>query len=86
MSRGVLRGHPHMHRELCGCRAGPHQPLSRLGGPDSLGAEVIGCQACIIDLKHQVGVVNGGRQDLGDMVGLVSKHAWQPWEGLATPL
>ena len=73
-------------RALWGAEPDRTSPLSRPGGPNSLGAEVVSCQAGIIDLQHQAGVVNGGCQDLGDMVGPVSKRAQQPWEGLATPL
>ena len=72
-----------MHTELCECRAGP--TTGGPGGLDSLGTEVIGGQAGIVDLQHQAGVVDGSRQDLGVM-GSVSRHPQQPQEGPATPL
>lgn len=58
------------------CRAKPTP--SSPGGPDSLGAEVVGCQAGIVYLQHQASIVHGGRQDLGETMCSVSKHLRGP--------
>lgn len=48
----------------------PGQPT----GTGSLGAEVIGCQASIVDLQHDAGIVDCGCQDLWVMVNSMSKY------------
>lgn len=65
------------------CRAGPTP--SSPGGPDSLGAEVIGRQAGIVYLQHQARVVHGGRQDLGETTHSVGRHLGSPKSALQQP-
>lgn len=66
------------------CRARP--TTSSPGDPDSLGAEVVGCQAGIVYLQHQAGIVDGGRQDLGEMMGSVRSTLTALGRPCKTPL
>jgi hypothetical protein len=61
---------------LCCVQSGnpPPAPQGQPTGTDSLGAEVIGCQASVVNLQHDAGVVDCGCQDLWVMVNSMSKY------------
>lgn len=71
---------------LCAEQEPTTSSLGQPGGTDSLGTEVIGRQASIVDLQHDAGVVNCGCQDLEVMGSSVSEHPPQSLRRLCCTL